>query len=675
MKNANQKKREISFFSLSLCYNNIRGYMKKIVEIIKRININGILKRYFFFFLVFLFLEGVFAFIIFDNYTKESIINVFLYSSIVAVILSLLTGIFSNKVNNVLTSIILFIFGFLFSAQLVFYNVFKTFISFSILGLSDQLKSFLSETIKAIISNFLYIIIFMLPFIIYLIFKKKININKNILKNYIIDIFVLIISLTLYIIHMNSTKDIVNGTYSLYHDVNNINLNINKLGVNNSYLLDIYRTIVGFDEKVMVIDAKEEKEKETIIKYDMNTMDINFSKETSNNDIKTINNYMKNIQGTEKNKYTGLFKGKNLIYIVAESFSEIAVSEELTPTLYKLTHSGFIFDNYYTPNTLSTIGGEFQALTGLYPDSGILTKWRSGTNYFPYGLGTIYRNLGYDTYAYHNNWYGFQDRHKYLKSQGFTNYIGCSNGMEKKMNCKPWPQSDLDMMKGTVNDYINNDKPFMAYYMTVSGHFSYNFSDNSMASKNKKYVNDLNVSTSAKAYVATQIELDRALEYLLKVLEEKNKLDDTVIVLLADHYPYKLDLNSINSLSNYKRDNNIEVNHNALILWNNKINDIHITKPCMSSDVLPTVYNLFGVDYDSRLLTGEDILSNSDGLVIFNNRSWITEKGIYHSSNGSFVKNGEVDDNYVNTINSIVKNRLTIGKLIIKSDYYKYLLK
>ena len=106
--------------------------------------------------------------------------------------------------------------------------------------------------------------------------------------------------------------------------------------------------------------------------------------------------------GTDKNQYTGLFKDYNLIYITAESFSQIAVSEEITPTLYKLTHTGFIFDNYYTPNNLSTIGGEFQSLTGLYPDSSILSKWRTGSNYFPYGLGKVFKDLDYNTFAYHN---------------------------------------------------------------------------------------------------------------------------------------------------------------------------------------------------------------------------------------------------------------------------------
>ena len=633
-----------------------------------------VFKRFFFFLVITLFLEGVFAIVVFHSISFDSLVNIFLYSMMVASFLSIISGIFNDKVNNIVTLIILFILGIIFGAQLVFYNVFKAFISFSILGLGDQLNSFMGETIKAIIDNIFYIALIILPFVIYFVFRKKFNFKRNNLNHYIAYLVLFIGTLIVYIAHINNTKMIENGPYDLYHNVNNITLSMEKLGVNNSYLLDISRAIFGFDE-VLEIDKKITPVKEEQIVYKPNIMDINFEKETNNSDIKTINNYLKDDSGTNKNEYTGIFKDYNLVYIVAESFSEIAVSKELTPTLYKLTHSGFIFDNFYTPNTLSTIGGEFQALTGLYPDSSILNKWRSGNNYFPYGLGTIYKNLGYKTFAYHNNWYGFQDRHKYLKSQGFTNYLGCYNGMEKRMNCKSWPQSDVDMMKATIKDYIDSDELFMAYYMTVSGHFSYNFTDNSMAYKNRKYVNNLNLSTAAKAYVATQIELDRALEYLINTLDEKGKLDNTVIVLLADHYPYKLSLSDVNSLSNYKRDNVVEVNHNSLILWNNKIKDIHITKPCMSSDVLPTIYNLFGIDYDSRLMTGKDILSNNDGLVILNNRSWVTNNGTYFSGNSKFINKTDVSNDYVKEINNLVKNRLLLAKLIVKSDYYKYLMK
>lgn len=634
-------------------------------------------KRYFFFLLVILFLEVVFNICIFHHFNLENVLNIIIFSSCLSCFLCIITGSFKGKAERIITSIILFLLGTLFSIQMVFYNVFKTFFSFSILGLGDQLESFMEETVKAIIENGLYIILLMIPFILYLIFKKKVIFTKNTIYNYSIYVVLLLVSLSFYLFHIYSTKEITNGSYYLYHDVNSVSLNLEKFGVLNSYLIDIHRTIFGFNEDISSVGNINNTKKEEVITYEKNILDLNFDKETNNSEIKTINDYVKNQNGTDKNQYTGLFKEYNLIYFVAESFSEIAISEELTPALYKLTHTGFIFDNYYTPNTLSTIGGEFQALTGLYPDSSILTKWRKGTNYFPYGLATVYQNLGYKTYAYHDNWYGFQDRHKYLKSQGFTNYLGCYNGLEKRMNCKAWPQSDLEMMKATMQDYVNNEEPFVAYYMTVSGHFSYNFSDNSMAYKNRKLVNNLGVGNDAKAYVATQIELDRALEYTIKTLEENGKLDNTVIVLMADHYPYKLDLSAINSLSSYTRDNVVEVNHNALILWNNGVSDTHITKPCMSSDVLPTVYNLFDIEYDSRLFTGQDILSTSDGIAIMGNRSWVTDKGTYFAGNSKFVPKDDtvVEDDYITNMNNLVKNRLSIGKLIIKNDYYNYLLK
>ena len=639
--------------------------------------ITDILKRFLLFLIPVLFLEFIFSMFIFDTFYKESIINIILYSFMVSSILSILSGFFKDKGNRVVTSILFFVLGLLFCIQLVFYDTFKTFFSFTELGLGDQLESFLGSTLKAIWKNIIKIIVLFSPFILYLIFKKKLIYTRNKILGYITYVVIFGVSLLLFILHINSTKGIDSSSYYLYHDVNSIELNMEKLGVLNAYSLDVYRAIHGFEAKIVDVDIKEDK-KEDIIKYEPNTLDIDFNKETGNNEIKKINDYMLKDTGTEKNQYTGLFKDYNLIYITAESFSQIAVSEEITPTLYKLTHTGFIFDNYYTPNNLSTIGGEFQSLTGLYPDSSILSKWRTGSNYFPYGLGKVFKDLDYNTFAYHNNWYGFQDRHKYLKSQGFTNYLGCYNGLEKRMNCNPWPQSDDDMIRVTVPDYINSDKPFLAYYMTVSGHFGYSWAGNAMSYKNKNVVSGLSGATeSAKAYVATQVELDKALERLLNELEKAGKLDNTVIVLLADHYPYNLDLKSVNSISTYQRDNVVEVNHNNLILWNNKINDIHIEKTCMSSDVLPTILNLFGIDYDSRLLTGKDILSNSMGLAVFNNRSWVTDKGTYFANQKKFVPKEAMEDTdeYVKNMNTFVSNRLNIAKLIVKNNYYNYLLK
>ncbi|MBR4261821.1 MAG: sulfatase-like hydrolase/transferase [Bacilli bacterium] len=651
---------------------------------LKNQKLSNAIIRFIVFLVSILFLEFMFIIFIFNKFSIENVINILFFSVLSSFVFSIITGLFKTKGNNILTCIILFALGILYSTQLVFYNIFKVFFSFEVLGLGDQLESFASQAFKCIFANILYILTFMLPFIIYLavhiIFRKKIKYERVKVLGYVIYILLFGLVLFGFIFRINKSKGIDGGLHYLYNDINSINLNIEKIGVLNSYTIDVYRIIFGFEEKIVQVEEptikdKEKEEEEKEIVYEPNVLNINFDKPTSNGEIKKINDYMKSTSGSLKNEYTGIFKGYNLIYITAESFSEIGVSEELTPTLYKLTHTGFVFDNYYTPNVLSTIGGEFQSLTGLFPDGSILKKWRNGTNYFPYGLATTYKKLGYNTYAYHDNWYGFQDRHKYIKTQGFTNYLGCGNGLQKRMNCKTWPGSDDEMMKVTIPDYINSDKPFMAYYMTVSGHFAYTFDDNYMAYKNRKLVSNLKLNENAKAYVATQIELDRALKRLLQELEKAGKLDNTVIVLLADHYPYALDLNTVNSLSTYKRDAVMEVNHNNLILWNSKIEETHIKKPCMSSDVLPTVYNLFGIDYDSRLFTGRDIMSTNEGLVVFSNHSWITDKGRYYSNKKEFIPyDGEiVDENYVKNTNAIVNNRLNVSKLIIKNDYYRYL--
>ena len=450
-----------------------------------------------------------------------------------------------------------------------------------------------------------------------------------------------------------------------------MSLNIERLGVMAATYLDIKKIIFGFEEKIQETTQVEIEDDTEVFEYDYNREELSFDGGYGN--ISTINNYVSNELGTKQNKYSGMFKDKNLVFIVAESFSEIAVSEKYTPTLYKLIHEGFDFTNFYTSNNLSTIGGEFQALTGLYADNAILSAWRGGSSYFPYGLGTVFKNNGYNTFAYHDNTVYFQDRIVYLKSQGFDNFKGCYNGLENLINCEQWPQSDVEMMNATINDYINSDKPFMTYYMTVSGHFYYGFNENSMASKHRNEVSDLDYPEQVKGYVATQIELDQAVKVLIDKLTEAGKLDDTVFVLLADHYPYNLPIDYINMLSTYERDSLIEANSNNLIIYNSKMKPVKVDKVGMSIDVLPTVFNLFGIKYDSRIIMGKDILSTTEGIAIFKDKSWVTNKGTYYASTGRFqAKVDDIPDGYVDNINAIVNNRVAISRMIVENNYYKY---
>ena len=634
-------------------------------------NKNTLIKKLGQWMIVILFSEISFNLLISHNINFQWIRNIIFITVILSGILTLLTSLGKEKIKKILYAIFLLIIGLLFATQAVFYKIFNVYFSLYDLALQNQLNSFIDETVMFIVRYFFYIVWFLLPFILFLVCNKKIIIKK--LSKKIINILCIgIISSILInqlIIHIYKEKGY--STYDLIHNVNNISLSIQKLGVINTYSIEAKRIIFGFSPKkiknVKIPKTEQKEEKD----YQENKLELEIEN-TSDSEINKINDYLNEEEVTKKNKYSGIYQGYNLIYITAESFSEIAVRKDLTPTLYKLIHSGFVFKNFYTPNNLSTIGGEFQSITGLYPDYSILAKWREGTNTFPFAIANKFRNNGYDTYAYHNNTYNFQNRDQYIETQGFTNFLACGNGMEKRMDCNRWPQSDEEMMEVTKEDYLHNDKPFLAYYMTVSGHFSYTFDGNSIAAKNKQEVENLDLREPAKAYLATQIELDRALENIITSLEKEKKLDKTIIVLMADHYPYELEKESLNQLSSYERDD-IEINHNALIIWNNKLEPTEINKPCMSSDVLPTIYNLFGIDYDSRLYTGKDILSTSHGIAILSDPSWITEKGIYDASKNTFKsKENNIDSDYINTVNQVVNNRLNLSRLIIEKDYYKY---
>lgn len=626
--------------------------------------------KYLWILLSLLYFDLIFNLFTYDSYLRISILNIFLFGLVNSFIVYLLTSIWNDKVNKIITYVIYSVIPIWYCIYYIFYNVLLTPFSVLLFRQTDQVLAFSENVIISILKNLHVIILFFVPLILFIIFRKKIFKKRIRGREIFVYVMSLILAFNVYVLNIFISPRDMGSIYNLYFENNNVSLNIERLGVMAATVIDTYRSIFGFEEKIVSVKLEEEKSEE-LFEYDYNNLDIDFSSGSS--DVKKINDYLKNETGTKKNQYTGMFEGMNLVFVVAESFSEIAVSEELTPTLYKLVHDGFYFENYYTSNNLSTIGGEFQALTGLYADNSILSRWRNGSSYFPYGIGSMFKDNGYKTYAYHNNSAYFQDRNVYLKSQGFTNFKGCYNGMEKLINCEMWPQSDIEMINATYKDYIDSEEPFLAYYMTVSGHFYYTFSGNMIAKKNKGYVDKLDYNENVKAYLATQIELDKALEFLISKLEDAGKLDNTVIVLTADHFPYNLSLSDINTLSLYKRDLMIEANSNNLIIYNSKMKSVKVDKVGMSIDVLPTVLNLFGMEYDSRIIMGKDILSTSPGIAIFKDKSWVTNKGTYYASSGKFV--GEsVDEDYVTNINNIVNNRTAISRMIVSSDYYRLLL-
>lgn len=629
-----------------------------------------------FFLIILLYLEIVFRLLTNIKIFNISILYVIIFSALFSLIIKVICSTRNEVVNKVIFLSSVFITTLIYIIEFCVFKMFSFYFDWSLLGATSQVASFADDGISLITKNIIGIILLLLPFIILVIKNKYIKIKQNSIKEILINISVIILVWLLFIFSLNINKNSINSSYKLYYKVNNIDLNIKRFGVLNSFLIDTKRALFGFEEEFIPIDNDNTNIDNIVTNDKYNILDIDFDKLINNEKNETIKNmhkYFSSELGTKQNEYTGYFKGKNLILFMAESFNEIAVREDLTPTLYKLVNNGFVFDNFYTPTISSTIGGEFQELTGLVASSGFLAPWKKGENLYPFGIGKVFKEMNYVTHAYHNHNYTFQNRNKYLAGLGFDNFKGCRNGLEKDINCKIWPESDVEMIQATINDYINSDEPFFTYYVTVSGHGDYGWSRSAMAKKHKSEVSHLDYSEKPLAYLAAQIELDKALELLIDKLEEAGKLDDTVIALVGDHYPYYLSLNEVNEISSYKKDGVVEINRSNFILWNNKMDTKHITKVGSQIDVLPTIYNLFEVSFDSRLIIGKDILSDTEGLAIFGNRSWVSDKGTYFAGKNQFVpKEGiEVTEDYIARMNNIVTSKAAMSKNIMTQDYYR----
>lgn len=435
----------------------------------------------------------------------------------------------------------------------------------------------------------------------------------------------------------------------------------------------------------------QEDESVTPVVYGQSVTSVDFAAlAAAGGNCADIDAYVSTLTPSSQNAYTGSFAGKNLIMICAEAFSGFLIDPELTPTLYRLSTNGINFNDYYQQSIAGTTGGEYQLLFGLIPTSGgssIKEITQNGTHT---NMGALLNDKGYFGMAFHNSDYTFYDRHQTHTKLGYSEgYMGVGNGLEDLIS-PVWPASDLELMQETLPMYIDK-QPFNVYYMTVSGHSLYTFDRNAMSRKNKDAVDawcakkNLSYSESVRAYIASNLELEKAVDYLVKTLEEKGIADDTVICIAPDHFPYGLDSDAalgnmpyLSELYGYPVNTYEERDRSRAIIWCGALEDndpIIVDTPTSSVDILPTLCNLFGVEWDSRLYVGRDVLSDALPLVFFGNYDWKTDLGHYSSSTKIFTpidENVVIPEDYVKQISSMVRNRMTFSKSVLSHDYYTH---
>lgn len=408
------------------------------------------------------------------------------------------------------------------------------------------------------------------------------------------------------------------------------------------------------------------------------TWDIDFDtlmENTADEELKEMHAYFSQVEPTARNEYTGMFEGYNLIYITAESFSDVVIDEERTPVLYRMREEGFQFENFYTPSWyLSTIDGEYVNCLGQIPVEGDWSLEHAAENALPMALGNQLSEQGYTCNAYHNHDSYYYDRTKTHPELGYAfKAVGAGLTFQSM-----YPESDLELMELTSKEYIAQ-APFHTYYMTMSGHLPYTYGYNSMAVKNRQVIEGMGLSENAECYLAANTELEYGVEYLIEEIEKADQLDNTLFVIAPDHYPYGLKKGAYDELKGHAvEEDAFEIYRNTCLIWSASMEKmeavdfpVKVEKYGSNLDLLPTISNLMGLSYDSRLLAGRDLLSGDMGIVMFKDHSFLTDKVRYHATTGEEVwaEQAEKDEAYLEDCMQIVQERFYYSAQILNKNY------
>ena len=571
--------------------------------------------------------------------------------------------------------------------QLVYHCIFGDFMPVSQIGMGGNVVvNFNSQLLYGIRQNLLKILLLLLPLIAVILclalrrgqaLKLRLRWKQTMASFAVLLALLLTVTGLMYVGRDNA--------FSVYRTFTNVNTSTDssykKIGMLATTAQELRYMLFSGSGSIMItpssLNISDVPRTYSSNSYNViESIDFTALADSTDSDIlKATDEYLSNAAPTRKNNYTGLLKDYNLITICAESFCPWFISEELTPTLYKLSHTGILFENYYGTFQSVTTNGEYTMCMGLYPDMS-RTKTDSsfnvaGTNYLPFCLGNALKGMGYQAWGYHDYIGDFYNRNITHANMGYT-FKAADSGLAMKID---WPSSDLEMMEASVDDYINSGEPFHAYYMTFSGHYQYNW-DNAMSAKNRDAVKDLPYSEPVKAYIACNLELEYALEYLMQRLEEAGVADKTCIVLTNDHYPYGLTEDEYNELAGQTLDTTFEKYRNSFICYVPGLSEnIVVDEYCSTADILPTLLNLFGVDYDSRLLAGTDVLSSGLHVAVLSDKSFLTKTFRYDAGTETAIPADEsitVSDKLVKTYRLYVDSRFQLSGNILNSDYYAH---
>lgn len=549
---------------------------------------------------------------------------------------------------------ILFLIMFLTNG--IYYSTTHNFFDFILLESTSEGAPYMMDCIKNC-NVWIYIWFVIIIFTIYIGFKKipkKDNFNY---KNVIIVVLVfLLIHLLLPNLYGSANSSLEWNTWqnprNIYKNFNDANKSMSITGLYEYTIRNFYITFLQTEEE----ETSEDYE------FLMEAFSVN------NNEV---------------NKYTGIFKNKNLIFVQLEGIDDWLLTEKDMPTLYGMLNNSFVFQNHYSyyNGGGSTFNSEFAVNTGfITPLSYTQNAYSFNKNSFPYSMANMFKNQDYVVNAFHMNSGEYYSRQTNYTNWGYDKYYGL-------LDINDYKDKSYTLDRELINDVtfqekmFSKDSKFVDYIITYSNHLPFT-NTKGVCKLLYDMEMDLNdtvdmgeesssmfVQLTEEECIRKQAhETDYMMELLLKKLTELNLIDDTVIVVFTDHYLYTVEDKTI--LDKYKNTSNNLINKTPFFIWQNNMKRTNIKEVTSQLNILPTTLNLFGINYNPNYYIGSDALSqNYKGIVFFSDYSWYD--GNIYVENGVIANNKSSSQEYLDEKNYYIHYLTKKNDLALKYNVFK----
>lgn len=632
-------------------------------------------------------IEVIFRIISNFELISYSTLRILISTIILAIIIVFISSLTKRKwLRNIIVLIYILTYSIYTWLQLGFINYLGVYLSFNTSSQLGAVKDYIGDYLASF--KFIYHLVyipFLISLIVYLIiYRKKTYYNLKLKIKHLSLIPIMLVLIILYYLTITlpfmQNQFQIKSNKKLFYNPDVPTVAVNQFGTMTFGILDFKTFIYPVEEETnefIIENNEKESEISTSMKREVSNALVEIANNETNKKYTSLNNYFASQKVTDYNSYTGMFEGKNIVVILLESVNDAFINEEYFPTFTKMYNEGWHWVNNYSPrNSCATGNNEFSAMTGLYSIYNTCTSNVYKNNKYFESIFGLFNDKGYRTTSFHDfvEWY-------YYRSTIHPNMGSGKYYSAKELNIKTagyygeWP-SDIEMMEKAFDIILNSDseQPFMTFITTVTSHQPYTNSS-TYGDLYKQEFKALGYSNAVSRYLSKLKVVDEALKTMLDKLSAANKLDDTVIVLLADHYPYGLNRSSVKEMISYNLDD-YDIEKTPFVIYNPNMEPMESTDYTSYINLVPTIANLFNLNYDPRLYMGTDLLSDDyESRVVFADGSWKNEKAYYNASTAKikYYQSEEYSVEYIQSVNSKINLQIDMSSKAIKNNYFNYL--